>query len=255
MPAACRDAVRAVATELLANRRAAMTARAQAEVDAGGSPYTRIALGPAVESAILDLEWAFWQYEGVDACGAVPPPTASDAALWSFLDRVSPVSFSADADTEAYEAYFFQAYRELGSPGTARVRGDSLPPHLAALTQYAEADYVGTLPVGVPVPTHDPAVMADVDAWLQAEVQRHRAVAQAGGRERDRRVDAAPVGVAEVDVLAAEAGDRGVGAGDHRRRVDAGRLAAAARERAGDEEERRGDEAHAPPYRSARAAG
>jgi hypothetical protein len=92
-----------------------------------------------------------------------------DAALWSFLDRVSPVSFSADADTEAYEAYFFQAYRELGSPGTARVRGDSLPPHLAALTQYAEADYVGTLPVGVPVPTHDPAVMADVDAWLQAE--------------------------------------------------------------------------------------
>ncbi len=169
MPAACRDAVRAVAIELLANRRAAMTARAQAEVDAGGSPYTRIALGPAVESAILDLEWAFWQYEGVDACGAVPPPTASDAALWSFLDRVSPVSFSADADTEAYEAYFFQAYRELGSPGTARVRGDSLPPHLAALTQYAEADYVGTLPVGVPVPTHDPAVMADVDAWLQAE--------------------------------------------------------------------------------------
>ena len=169
MPTACRDAVRAVATELLTHRRAAMEARAQAQVDAGDVAYGRIALGPAVESAILDLEWSYWQYQGAGACAEVPSATASDDVLWAFLDRVSPVSFSGDADTAAFDAYFFQAYRELGSPGTARVRGDALPAHLAALAQYGEADYLGTLPTGVPVPTHDPAVMADVDHWLQTE--------------------------------------------------------------------------------------
>ena len=42
-------------------------------------PYTRIPIGPAVESAIVSLEWSFWQYYGVELCGQVPATTATDA--------------------------------------------------------------------------------------------------------------------------------------------------------------------------------
>jgi hypothetical protein len=168
-PTPCRDAVRAVATELLSHRRAALLGRAQAQATTRNLTYGRVAIGPALESAILDLEWTFWQYYGASRCDIVPAATATDDALWTFLDTVSPVSFSADDETARFEAYFYQAYAELGSPGTPAVRGDSLPGYLAALRTYGEADYVGTLPVGVPVPTHDPAAMADIDSWVQRD--------------------------------------------------------------------------------------
>lgn len=169
---ACRDAVRAIAREMLENRRAALVALAQDQADTTGLVYTRIALGPAVEAAIADLEWTFWQHYGLAACPAVPATNATDQDLFDFLDLVSPVGFSADGDTAAYEAYFYQAYAQLGSPGPVSVRGDSPPAQLAALRQYTEDDYVGTLPLGEPVPVHDPAIMADIDQWVRTAGHR-----------------------------------------------------------------------------------
>jgi hypothetical protein len=168
-PTACREAVRAVATELLTHRRAAMLARAQLDATQAGLSYTRIPLPAALESAILDLEWTFWQYRGASRCASVPAPTATDDQLWSFLATVSDVRFSADPTTAEFDAYFYQAYAELGSPGTVAVRGDSLPSYLAGLPQFTDADFVGSFPIGVPPPPFDPAPMADIDAWLQRD--------------------------------------------------------------------------------------
>ena len=163
-PPACRQAVRDVATEMLANRRAALVARATAQAASEGHAYTRIALGPAVESAIVSLEWAFWQYHGVDACDGVPVVAASDDALWSFLDEISPPSDSDDEQIAAFEAYYYQAYAQLGYP-------DAGAAYLDAHLVYTDADYDGGLPTAVPA-YDDGAAMRDIDDWVQQEGSR-----------------------------------------------------------------------------------
>ena len=170
----CRDAVKAVATELLQHRRAMLVQRATAERDAsgGGIAYTRIAIGPAVEAAVVTLYWSFWQFYGKDACASVPAPTASDDALWAMLEGtpggggvwgygVSPVYASDDQNLALFEAYEYQERFQLGFPATSE-------PWLAGLTMYAAADYAGAQPVGVAAPTYDGgAAMNDVATWVK----------------------------------------------------------------------------------------
>ncbi|MEO8703615.1 MAG: S28 family serine protease [Kofleriaceae bacterium] len=165
----CRTAIRALTTEMLQNRRAGLLSRAQAQATQQGLAYTRIAIGPALESAITDLEWTFWQYYGIAFCGTIPAVTATDQEMFAFLNDISGVSFSEDGTTAAFEAYFYQAYAQLGSPGLVSVRGDAFPPHLLPFRMFTEADFANTLPLGVPIPTHDPAAMMDIDTWVQTE--------------------------------------------------------------------------------------
>lgn len=151
----CRQAVRDVATELLARRRAAIHARAAGQT---GPRYTRVALGPAVEAAIANLEWTFWQYYGTDQCGAVLPVSADDDTLFAFLDRVSPVAGSSDQQLVEYEAYYYQADSQLGYP-------DPGAAYLAPYLMYGERDYDGELPTAEP--TYDPAAMRDIDEYVE----------------------------------------------------------------------------------------
>lgn len=157
-PPACRAAVQAVATELLAHRRDAITALAAGQA---GHAYTRVSLAAAVEGAIAALEWSFWQYHGVTECAQVPAPTADDATLFAFLDAVSPVTDSDDASLAQFEPYYYQAYAQLGYP-------DTYVPYLAANLQFHDADYAGALPNGVEPAYDGGTAMHDVDAWLRA---------------------------------------------------------------------------------------
>ena len=163
-PVGCRQAVRDLAVELLANRRAMVEARTAAQAQTEGHAYTRIALGPAVESAIISLEWAFWQYYGVALCDAVPAPSGADELLWSFLDQVSPPSDSDDQQIAAFDAYYYQAYAQLGYP-------DSGAAYLDPYLQYADADYEDVLPTAIPA-YDGGAAMQDIDQWVQAEGER-----------------------------------------------------------------------------------
>nr|MBA3541872.1 aminopeptidase [Deltaproteobacteria bacterium] len=115
-PAACRQALRDVATNMLSQRRAAMLDRAQTESLQDGLQYTRIQIGPAVEGSIAGIEWAFWQYVGIDGCDGVPPVTATDDEMWAFLQAVAPVSDNSDASVAQFDAYYYQAYAQLGYP-------------------------------------------------------------------------------------------------------------------------------------------
>jgi hypothetical protein len=161
-PTACRQAIRDAATEMLQNRRAAILTRAMAQT---GHVYTRIPIGPAVESSIVSLEWAFWQYYGVDACAQVPPRTASDDALFDFLDSISPVGDNDDASIGLFDAYYFQAYLQLGYP-------DGGATYLDPFLMYTDADYNGALPEGTP-PAYDGGLaMHDVDDFVQQQGDR-----------------------------------------------------------------------------------
>jgi hypothetical protein len=161
---ACRQAVRDVATEMLAHRRAAMEQRAQQQAADKGYQYTRVLLGPAVESAIDSLEWSFWQYYGVTVCAQVPAVTATDDALWQFLDKISPPSDSDDESTAQFDAYYYQAYFQLGYPDGG---ADYLKPYL----MYSDADYIHSLPTAQP--TYDMgAAMHDIDSFVQQQGDR-----------------------------------------------------------------------------------
>jgi hypothetical protein len=162
-PPACRNAVRAAATEMLQNRRAALLAEAQAQV-AEGHGYTRIAIGPALEASVVSLPWAFWQYYGVNFCIGVPSPSASDADLWKFLDQISPVTDNDDASIGRFEAYYHQAYAQLGYPDGGAAY---LEPHLL----YEDKDYDGALPAGIPA-YDGGAAMQDIDGFVKAEGSR-----------------------------------------------------------------------------------
>jgi hypothetical protein len=163
-PTDCRDKIRAVATEMLANRRAAMLQRAQAQAATNNAVYNRIPIEPAVESSIFNLEWSFWQYFGVSSCVNVPATTADDAAMWKFLDDVSPVSDNADARIEQFDAYYYQAYHQLGYP-------DGGAAYLDPYLQYTDADYLGALPA--PQPPYDGgAAMTDIDQFVREDGDR-----------------------------------------------------------------------------------
>ncbi|MDB4956393.1 MAG: putative secreted tripeptidyl aminopeptidase [Myxococcales bacterium] len=162
--AACRQAVRDAATEMLAHRRTVIEGRAQAQAQAQALQYTRIAIGPAVESAIDSVEWAFWQYFGIGMCNAVPGVGASDDAMWGFLDQISPVSDNDDAQVGQFDAYYYQAYDQLGYPdgGAAYLR-----PYLI----YTDADYLASLPTAQPA--YDMGVaMHDIDDFVQQHGDR-----------------------------------------------------------------------------------
>jgi hypothetical protein len=163
-PDACRQQVRDVATDMLKNRRAGLLAKAQAQAVAQNLAYNRVKIEPALESAIFNLEWAFWQYFGVTACGSVPAVTTDDNVMFKFLDDISPVSDNSDARIDQFDAYYYQAYNQLGYPDGGAMY---LDPYL----QYTDADYLGSLPTAQP-PYDDGAAMLDIDQFMREQGDR-----------------------------------------------------------------------------------
>ena len=159
-PQACHDAVRAVAVEMITNRRAALEAATQAQATTNGYAYTRVAIGPAVESAIEGLEWQFWQYYGVTYCNSVPATTAPDDQMFKFLDAISAPSDSDDAQCEFFQGWAYQLYAQLGYP-------DDDTSYLKPYYMYGDSDFLGELPTGVEPPYDNGAAMHDIDNFVQ----------------------------------------------------------------------------------------
>jgi hypothetical protein len=158
-PDDCRANVVAIATEMLGNRRAAMEALAMSQAAANQLSYTRVAVGPGVESAIDELEWSFWQYFGIDSCRSLPAVTDSDDVLFNFLDAVSPPSDNDDAHIALFEAYYYQSDFQLGFP-------DGGAHYLDSLLRFHDTDYNGALPTPEP-PAYDNAVaMNDIASFV-----------------------------------------------------------------------------------------
>ncbi|MBV8756725.1 MAG: aminopeptidase [Deltaproteobacteria bacterium] len=160
----CRQAVRDVATELLKNRRAAMEQRTMDQATANNFTYTRVLIGPAVESAIDSLEWSFWQYYGITECPNVPALTATDDAMFKWLDKISPVSESDDNEVGLFDAYYYQAYFQLGYP-------DGGAAYLKPYLMYKDADYANSLPTAQPMYDGGTA-MHDIDNFVEQQGDR-----------------------------------------------------------------------------------
>ena len=74
--------------------------------------YTYLTFEEAMEYAVLEYPFSFWQWGGV--CDEIPKADASlDEVLDHFL-KVSGISFFADGDMENFSSHYYQAGTEMG---------------------------------------------------------------------------------------------------------------------------------------------
>lgn len=156
-PAACREALVQIQREVL-QRRPAMITRMKAEAP-DGFTYAHLGEDRALETAVLELPFTFWQYGSVEDCAAVPDLAVSDDDLWTFLSDYNAPSYWSDYQFELYEPYFYQAAVQLGYPAY-----DEGP--VADLLLYPGVDLAATYLLPDKQPVLDLDAMPDIADWL-----------------------------------------------------------------------------------------
>ena len=159
-PADCRQALADVQRELLL-RRPAMITRMQAQA-VDGYTYDLLGLDRALETAVVELPFTFWQYGDEVDCLAVPGPGASDDELWTFISDYNSPAYWSDYQTEMFEPYFWQAAVQLGYPALDES-------NVADLLLYPGGDVAASYVLPGKVPVFDAAAMPDIADWLTAE--------------------------------------------------------------------------------------
>jgi hypothetical protein len=151
----CRDALIAFQIEVL-SRRATMIPL----VEQTGANFGYWDADAALDFAVGNVRFGVWQYADPSVCDDVPPTSASDDELFSFLQSISAVEGSDDYYLDFFEPYYFQAALQLGAPGSDES-------YLASLL---------SVPVGLgpaafvqPGPTKEtvfqPGSMPDIQSW------------------------------------------------------------------------------------------
>jgi hypothetical protein len=162
---ACRDALKSFQKEVL-YRRPAMLAKMQEQAAGQGITYDILGPDRALETAIVELPFTFWQYNDASLCATIPKDAPTDDDVWSFLDKIDGPSFWSDTSVLRYEPYFFQSGTQLGYPAYADA-------YLAPLLLYPGLDVPATYVVPGPgkAMVFQPASMKDVASWVAAEGQ------------------------------------------------------------------------------------
>jgi hypothetical protein len=157
---ACRTALNDLQVEAL-KRRGELGAKYEAWAAENGYTFTQLGSADrALEATVLDMPWAFWQYQMQANCADLPETTASTDELFTFYDQVAGWSFYTDQGTEPYVPYFFQAATQLGWPAVRY-------PHLKGLLRYERSNEAPALvPPGLPV-RFDNGAMRDIDRWVK----------------------------------------------------------------------------------------
>ena len=152
---ACRQKLEAF-QNLVLSRREAMKALMRQE-----ATFTGV-LGEdrALEFAVEELPFIFWQYGSQQRCTLIPGAGASDAAIFNFFDQTSSVASYGDEDLVDFLPYYHQSASQLGYPLTDES-------HLVGLMYPGQNTAAAYIPAGVPVPAYDGgAAMVDVQQWI-----------------------------------------------------------------------------------------
>ena len=158
---ACRQKLKDFQNTVLA-RREAMKTRMRAEAS-----FTAV-LGEdrALDFAVVELPFIFWQYGSQSRCASIPGTTASDAAVFAFLDDTVGAASYGDEDITAYLPYYHQSATQLGYP-------TSDESYLVGLAHPGEDTARAYIPPSIPTqPYDDGAAMHDVQAWIASSGER-----------------------------------------------------------------------------------
>ena len=156
---ACRTALKTLQSEAL-SRRTDMVNRYDAFAAQRGLHFDQVfgSTDKAFEMAVLDTEWAFWQYNTEANCD-VPGRDATSDEIFAFINQTADFTFYSDEGILPYSPYFYQAATQLGWPQPKfRYLKDGL--HYPSLYQANSS-----LPAELQS-RHDAWPMVDVDQWV-----------------------------------------------------------------------------------------
>jgi hypothetical protein len=154
--AACRSKLLTAKRTLLSRRDEIEPALAKHD----RSTYRRLTFDRAYEVAVVELDFAMWQYHDAASCDTIPAANAPAAAWVAFLTAVNPPAENSDERLRPMMPWFFQAAWQLGYP-----RMDDAP--LAGLLRYPGLDRPENFaPAGAKASAFDPTAMRDVAAWV-----------------------------------------------------------------------------------------
>ncbi len=156
--ATCRDALIAFQIEVL-SRRATMIPL----VEQTGANFGYWNADAALDFAVGNVRFGLWQYADPSVCDDVPPTTASDEQLFSFLESISAVEGSDDYYLDFFEPYYFQAALQLGAPGSDE---SYMAPFLSVPLGLGPADFVQPGPTKETV--FQPSSMPDIQSFTLA---------------------------------------------------------------------------------------
>jgi hypothetical protein len=115
----------------------------------------------AFEGAVLDFNFVFWQYYGVDYCDALPAAsTISDQDLFTLIDTYNPWNEYADQGIEPYIPYYYQAGTQLGWPDI------TFPWIERKLQRYPYQPPRAVVPRSIPM-HFEPTAMLRIDNWVR----------------------------------------------------------------------------------------
>jgi hypothetical protein len=115
----------------------------------------------AFEGAVLDFDFVFWQYYGVDYCDALPAAsTISDQDLFTVIDTYNPWNEYADQGIEPYIPYYYQAGTQLGWPDI------KFPWIERKLQRYPYQPPRAVVPRSIPM-HFEPTAMWRIDNWVR----------------------------------------------------------------------------------------
>ena len=144
-----------------------LTRRAEIEPLMTGTYEELGSKGVALEHAVLEMPFTFWQYQSPTSttrgCAAIPAADAAPMPLYEFFSAVAYLSNFSDTGFARYAPYYYQAANQLGAPGVDDA-------HLAGLLQhrdtYRPSSYI---PKGIQAPMWDAEAMVDIQNWVKTE--------------------------------------------------------------------------------------
>jgi hypothetical protein len=164
---ACRDALTGVQRRILGADRAWFLERTRQAAEANGITWDILgSLDRAMEVAVVDLYFTFWQYSPQSQCADVPGPSATNDEVWDWTQRVVPLTGYMDQDLLTYLPYYYQAAYQLGSyqPYERPLRGVLRHPGAFAAANFVPADLK-------PI-RFDKRAMPDIDRWVRGHSTR-----------------------------------------------------------------------------------
>ena len=142
---------------LVLERRAAMISRMMGF----GISFDVLGYDGALEGAVVELPFAFWQYMDASLCADIPDDSATDDQVFDALDEIAALFYTADFGLQYFQPYYFQAFTELGYPAIDTTDIDDL-------LLGGEIPASAYLPDGVDAP-FDAGAMTDIAAWVATE--------------------------------------------------------------------------------------
>ena len=155
--AQCGEDLRRVQREMLLARPAMRDL-----LEASPLGFTRLGLDRALEDAVVELPFVFWQFGRLSRCALVPEEGAGADELYGFLDDASILYNFSDEGIVAFRPFYVQTANQLGWPAHAE-------DHLLDLLMFPGADRAGAYVPEIETEWDGGAAMQDLVEWIQAD--------------------------------------------------------------------------------------